>query len=154
MRTPIRTFPPARFYLASGLPNAERAKSFIAALEDKGYVNTYNWATHGSLQSAPELWNEVAQKEVQGVRSADFLVVLVPGGRGTHVEIGIALGLDFPIYLVAESAEQLDTGSQYTCIFYNHPNITKLFAPKDDQLAKLCTVLQRRGEFEAGGVTP
>jgi predicted Rossmann-fold nucleotide-binding protein len=35
---------------------------------------------------------EIGQKEKNAVLESDFVVVILPGGKGTHIELGIALG--------------------------------------------------------------
>ena len=41
----------------------------------------------------------VGKKEYEGVKQADVVVVLTPQGRGTHVELGMAIALNKIVYL-------------------------------------------------------
>jgi nucleoside 2-deoxyribosyltransferase len=43
----------------------------------------------------------IALAELAGIREADVLLVLLPGGCGTHVEIGAALALGKPVIIHA-----------------------------------------------------
>jgi nucleoside 2-deoxyribosyltransferase len=64
--------------------------------------------------------------EIAAVREADALVVLLPGGYGTHVEIGAALALEKPVILHAPNRETLDM--PYPCIFHYHPLVKLLIS--------------------------
>ena len=55
------------------------------------------------------------------MRDADVLVVLLPGGYGTHVEIGAALALGKPVILHAPDRKTLET--PYLCVFHYHPAV-------------------------------
>lgn len=81
-------------YVASTLDNAGEARMVAEALEQDGWVITYPWWTHGSVQAeGDERIREVAELELAGVLMADLVVLVLPGGRGTHVEIGAALAV-------------------------------------------------------------
>ena len=112
------------FYLASGLENREQASRIIRALERAGLTCTYDWTTHGSLQAHPQLWHEVAAAELGGVIRADVVVVLLPGGRGTHCELGAAIRGGTPVVLVGKP-EQLEADGR-TCIFYHFAGVVKV----------------------------
>ena len=81
-----------RFYIATGLSNAERAKTLAGVLTRNGHEFTYNWTEHGDIRSEGEdRMTEVAFSEVRAVRDAEMFIALLPGGCGTHTEIGIAI---------------------------------------------------------------
>lgn len=115
---------PKRFYIATALENAEVHKLLAKRLIDAGHVLTYDWTTHGSVQDDPHLWMKVAQKEVEGVLSADW-VIMLPGGRGTHTELGLAIASRKKIVVVRDSAEVSKPGYR-TCIFYHHYSVVEL----------------------------
>lgn len=81
MPTPRALQPPTRprprVYIASGLERADE----VRALRD-------------ALAEHPSRIAEVARHEIEGVYTADLVIVWLPGGRGTHAELGIALGLN------------------------------------------------------------
>jgi Nucleoside 2-deoxyribosyltransferase len=69
-------------------------------------------------------YGKIALAELKGVRDADVLVVMLPGGFGTHVEIGAALALGKPVIVHAPDRKTLAT--PYPCVFHYHPRV-KLF---------------------------
>ena len=56
---------------------------------------------HEQKDTGPDGYADTALAEIAAVREADVLVVLLPGGYGTHVEIGAALALGKPVILHA-----------------------------------------------------
>lgn len=120
---------PLSVYVASSLSRRLEVASLCAALRDAGHHITYDWTSHGSVQGeCVERMAEVAQSEITGVTEADVLIALLPGGRGTHGEIGAALATGIRVLLVVESeADLLQDG--LTCVFYYHPLVTILVAP-------------------------
>ena len=61
-------------------------------LKKCGHDLTYDWTLHGSVKSvSKERLREVASLELDGVSEADFVVVLLPGGNGTHLELGFSI---------------------------------------------------------------
>lgn len=114
-----------KFYLASGLPNIEAAKKLAGFLKDHGHQQTYDWTVHGPVFKAdqPPLTNcavmqKTAESEVEGVLAADVVIVLLPCGRGTHIEMGVALAAKKPVIIVTPSA--LYDEKPWPCAFYFH----------------------------------
>ena len=66
---------------------------------------------------------DTAVKELTGVVSADAVIVLWPGGRGTHVELGAALALGKRVFLMSEVLDH-HRATKETCAFYHHPLVT------------------------------
>lgn len=120
-----------KFYIASKLGNEKNVKSLSKKLKNAGYEQTYDWTTHGAVKGKPESEiKNVARKEFSGVQNADFLVVLLPGTRGTHVELGIALASKNvkDIYIWGENDEAF-LQDEITCSFYHHPKVTQIICP-------------------------
>ena len=69
------------------------------------------------------------EKEKNAVIESDFVVVLLPGGKGTHIELGIALGQGKRIFIYSPGGEvnNFDT----TSTFYHLPEIEKCFGTID-----------------------
>ena len=112
------------FYIASRLENAAAVRALVAQLTSWGWVQSYDWTAHGSVQAGGEARiREVALLETRGVLRADLVIVLLPGGRGTHTELGIALGSGKRVILVAYFGEDLDEKGR-TCAFYLHSHVT------------------------------
>ena len=75
-----------KFYIASKLENAEQVSKVASVLKAAGHEHTYDWTKHGSVKGEGEnRLREVMQNEFFGVRDADMVIILMPGGRGTHV---------------------------------------------------------------------
>jgi hypothetical protein len=126
------------FYIATRLERAEEQKELSAALIALGHEISYDWSVHGSVQSeGPERIREVAIAETRGVMDAELFVCLLPGGRGTHSELGIAIadsvhrqmqrragiiGGQKKIVIVGD-----DVTDGRTCSFYHHECISERF---------------------------
>lgn len=92
-----------------------------------GHVITYDWTLHGSVQGQGEArLRQVATNELNGVRDADLVVVLLPGGRGTHAELGMANVLGKPVILFSDSDDPFDVYLGATCAFYWNQNVYQL----------------------------
>lgn len=109
----------AKVYIASRLENAAAVRELRDELAKRDVALTYDWTAHGSVQGqGAERMREVAHAEAKGVEDADLVIVLLPGGRGTHVEIGIAIGNGVDILLVGE--QEPNVQGAHDCAFYNH----------------------------------
>ncbi len=87
-------------------------------------------------------------QETAGVYMADVVIVLLPGGRGTHVELGVALGVADAVVIGPEDEPSLriviysptpdkdfgDGGD--TCAFYHHPFV-ETFDDFDEMVGSL-----------------
>lgn len=123
-----------KFYVASKLENQKRVAKLIAGLEAIGWECTYDWTTHGSVATTPDKWGTVAEGELSGVREADVVIVWMPGGRGTHVELGAALALN-KLMLMVGSDIDLQDGYDYDCVFHHHPSIIRFDADEYTETA-------------------
>lgn len=107
-----------KFYIASSWNN--RANVCVLAEEIKriGHVQTHDWTTH-DIYDGWEV-NE-AHNDIQGVLTADVLVLLLPAGYGSHVELGLAIAQNKPVLVCG--AEEMDfvTPNGYCCPFYWSP---------------------------------
>ncbi len=105
---------PKRFYLATRKDRGQQAEPLLEALKAQGWERTFVWTAQD--EASTHGYAEVALKELAGVREADVLIVLLPGGYGTHVEIGAALALGKPVILHAPDRKTLET--PYPCSFH------------------------------------
>jgi nucleoside 2-deoxyribosyltransferase len=128
-----------RFYVASSFRNIVKVRFVAQTLESKGYVNTYDWThervdgdagkvTIGDLRS-------IGQRERDAVIGADVVVILLPGGKGTHVELGIAIaqGRRTILHSPDEAINNLET----TSTFYHLPELEKCHGTLDDLVAMI-----------------
>jgi nucleoside 2-deoxyribosyltransferase len=111
-----------KFYLATRKDRATQAEKLLEALKSRGWERTFTWA--GEDKAGAEEYPELALAELAGIHEADVLIVLLPGGYGTHVEIGAALALGKPVILHAPDHETLN--SPYPCVFHYHPGVKLL----------------------------
>ncbi len=148
-----------RYYIASGLDNAARVKVLKAILDGRGWKHTYDWTAHGAVfRRGLERLEEVSEAESEGVFIAEVVIVLLPGGRGTHTELGMAIGQSqmFNYRRRDRSIEASDGGrrilvysrrivvyspdpeefeaNEKTCAFYHHPLVER-FTSWDEMLA-------------------
>lgn len=93
---------------------------------------TYDWTSHGSVRHTSKLrLREVAMLEIQGILMADFVLVLLPGGKGTHVELGVSLASGKKVFIHSEDPTIFETGPQ-VCAFYHSPAVIQLASPIED----------------------
>lgn len=88
-----------RLYVASSLNNCLAVAETVKLLEDNGFHITYKWHEHGRVETMEDL-PDIAKKEIEGVKQADALILLMPARTGSHVELGVALCLNKPVYMV------------------------------------------------------
>ena len=118
-------------------------RSVRDALALQGHEISYDWTLHGSVKStSKERLQEVATLELEGVAKADFVVVLLPGGMGTHLELGFAIARGKRIFLHSEDPLLFELGPQ-TNAFYHHPDVTRLYCPLADVGATVQSLLEQ-----------
>jgi nucleoside 2-deoxyribosyltransferase len=114
-----------RFFLSTRKDRATEANAISAALETHGWVRTFVWSAVEGADTDQR--SAMAIADLQGVCDADVLIVLLPGGYGTHVEIGAALALNKPVILHSPDRQTLER--PYPCVFHYHPEVTLLVSP-------------------------
>ncbi len=136
-----------RFYVASGLPNRSRAKKFIGVLSSYGHIVTYDWTEHGDVREKSEaVLSEVSMNEVRAVCDAELVVILLPGGKGTHTELGLALAsrTNKRILLWSETGAEFLSGND-TCVFYHHPVVERISCPFEQLGERILSLLSGNG---------
>ncbi|MFD1738659.1 group-specific protein [Bacillus salitolerans] len=118
-----------KFYVASSLKNMDKVRYVSQKLKDKGYIHTYDWTINENVTTLEEL-KAIGQKEKSAVMEADFVVVLFPAGKGSHIELGIAIGNSKKIYLYSPNNEV--DNFETTSTFYHLPEIEKCFGTIDE----------------------
>ncbi|WP_075619372.1 nucleoside 2-deoxyribosyltransferase [Paenisporosarcina indica] len=109
------------FYIASGLQNKEAVRMVSDKLKQIGWHHTYDWTQNERANSLEEL-QTIGMLEKQAVVAADVVVVLLPGGKGTHIELGMAIAKKKRIFLFDSSGEVMNVPT--TSTFYHLPEIT------------------------------
>lgn len=125
-----------KFYVASSFKNIDTVRYVSKQLINKGYVHTYDW-TKNEQASALEDLREIGQQEKEAVMEADFIIILLPAGKGSHIEFGIALGLGKRIYLYSpdEEVNRFET----TSTFYHLPVVQKCIGTIEELIETVST---------------
>lgn len=134
---------PTTYYIASGLANVEAVRKLKKILDDAGWEHTYDWTVHGSVPTA--MCALTAEAEAIGVLRARVVIALLPGGRGTHAELGIAIGSTLcAMGVCAAGLAEMD--DRRLCVyspdpardfvadtsaFYHHPLVEKFTSMRD-----------------------
>ena len=63
---------------------------------------------------------KIFQRDLRGLKASKCIIVLLPGGKSTHIEAGIAFGLGKKLTLIGE---QKETESLYLIFNKIYPNI-------------------------------
>ncbi|MBT2641468.1 group-specific protein [Bacillus sp. ISL-41] len=132
-----------KFYVASSFRNIDAVNFVTKQLVNKGYMHTYDWTKNAEAREEKtftfEFLKVIGQNEKDAVIESDFLVVLLPGGKGTHIELGIALGLGKRIFLYSpdRAIDHLDT----TSTFYHLPEVVKCYGTLDELVENIITQL-------------
>lgn len=116
-----------RYYIATSLERHLHHNALRDLLEARGHSITYDWTEHGSVKHESQTRiAEVAHLEAMGVHHADFVVVLLPGGRGTHTELGLAIAYGKPVFVHAHDHREFFAQDDRTCAFYHHPQVAQV----------------------------
>lgn len=111
---------PKTFYVAGRLENFERVRECYSMMAAHGWELTFDWTKIGAVRNDRDAMSQVAVNEIEGARKADVLIALLPGGRGTHCEIGAALSWNRGIVILSDDPSLLAL-DQKTTAFYHHP---------------------------------
>jgi nucleoside 2-deoxyribosyltransferase len=114
-----------RFYIATQLANSEQQQALAQYLINNGHELSFDWSKQDNELKTNRVFSKEeyelhARNDLQGVMSADFLIVLLPGGLGTHVEFGAALAMGKKIIIVGNQEMY-----GYTCVFYNTRGVVR-----------------------------
>lgn len=133
-----------RYYIATSLNRFQVHNQVRDDLLKKGHLLTYDWTHHGSVQHTTiQRLQQVASLEYGAIVSADFVLVLLPGGRGTHTELGIAIAEKKPTFIHSEHPSLFQPGSE-VCAFYHHPHVEVFTSPIGEVAIELERLLKKR----------
>ncbi|WP_130860246.1 nucleoside 2-deoxyribosyltransferase [Gracilibacillus phocaeensis] len=116
------------FYIASSFKNRKKVKELANKLKQRGYTYTYDWTQNEKANSFERLSN-IGEKEREGVMNADFFIILLPGGKGSHIELGIALGLGKRVFLYSPANDIYEYDK--TCTFYHIKGLNRFVGAFD-----------------------
>lgn len=123
------------FYIGSGMKNCELVNYYSKILEENGWKHTYNWAKNVKFDETIEDLIEYSKLEQQGIIDADVVIILLPAGRGTHIELGMGLALNKKLFLCSETKEEFSV--ENTVNFYQLPNIIRLVGTADENIKEI-----------------
>lgn len=124
-----------KYYIASSFQNKTVVNELSQKLKELGYLQTYDWTVNDKAETKERL-EKIGKEELKGVSASDFLIVVLPGGKGTHVEFGIAISQNKPIYLYSQGSNEFDPSK--SCTFYHLPNVKIVTG----DIAKLISILK------------
>lgn len=124
-----------KFYIGSGMKNCELVNYYSKKLEEKGWKHTYNWAKNINGDETIKDLIEYSKLEQQGIIDSDVVIILLPAGRETHIELGMALALNKKIFLCSETKEEFSIKN--TVNFYQLPNIVRLVGTANENLKEI-----------------
>ncbi len=124
-----------KFYIGSGMKNCELVNYYAKILEENEWKHTYNWAKNINGDETIKDLIEYSKLEQQGIIDSDVVIILLPAGRGTHIELGMALALNKKIFLCSETKEEFSI--ENTVNFYQLPSIVRLVGTADENLKEI-----------------
>jgi nucleoside 2-deoxyribosyltransferase len=111
------------FYIGSGFANIHQVRELAAFLKEQGFHQTYDWTANSRAADAGEL-RAIGEAEFAAVKEADFVAIILPAGKGSHIELGLALGFGKRVYLY--SAKNLKDDPAEASTFYFIQNVTQI----------------------------
>lgn len=120
-----------KFYVASSFKNIESVRYVGKELIKRGYTLTYDWTRIERALTIEDL-KVIGQEEKDAVTESDFIIILLPAGKGSHIEMGIALGQNKQIFLYSPNEEVNNYAT--TSTFYHLPEVKKCLGTLDDLL--------------------
>lgn len=130
-----------KFYVASSFKNIEAVRYVSNHLENKGYLHTYDWTKNRKIEEGKttslKVLMEIGQQEIKAVGESDFVVILLPGGKGTHIELGIALGQKKKVFLYSKDGSI--NNIEKTSTFYHLPEVEKCYGTLEELVNKIAS---------------
>ena len=124
-----------KFYIGSGMKNCELVNYYANLLKENGWEQTYDWVKNVSDDISREDMIKYASLESQGIVDSDVVIILLPAGRGAHIELGMSLALNKKIFLCSTTKEEFSI--ENTVAFYELSKITQLVGTVDDNIKKI-----------------
>ncbi|PYZ93364.1 group-specific protein [Salipaludibacillus keqinensis] len=123
-----------KFYIASSFKNKQQVKFVSNKLKEKGFIHTYDW-TKNDRATTKEQLIDLGVKEKTAVLESDFIVVLLPGGKGTHIELGMAIAQGIKVYLYSpnDDINHFET----TSTFYHLPEVQQIIGTIEELVDQL-----------------
>ena len=126
------------FYIGSGFKNCELVNYYSKILEENGWHHTYNWSKNITGDETIEDLVQYSKLEQQGIIDSNVVIILLPAGRETHIELGMALALNKKIFLCSTTEDEFTI--QNTVNFYQLPQVNKLVGTHDEMISQILKI--------------
>lgn len=117
------------FYIGSRFSNIEQVRALRDHLINDGHTHTYDWTTNDRATSLEDL-RAIGTNEFEAIKASDFVVILLPAGNSSHVELGIALGAGVTVF-IHDATNRFDD-FETTSTFYHLNHVVQLTGPLED----------------------
>lgn len=109
-----------QYYIASKLESAGKVQEIMGALKSK---STFDWTlsapAHTKGKGAME---DTSWCEILGASLCDLFILVCPGGRGAHAELGAALSRGAKVMIYSKRKDDFIEGKNASS-FYFHRNV-------------------------------
>jgi hypothetical protein len=123
-----------KFYVTSGFQNKEQVRNVAADLKKVGWHHTYDWTQNKRANTLEDL-QQIGILEKEAVAEADVVLVLLPGGKETHIELGLAIAGNKKIFIYSQDEDVLNL--ETTSTFYHLPGVEIFTGPIEAFLGKV-----------------
>jgi len=124
-----------KFYIGSSFKNSEIVNYMAEKLKENGWEHTYNWANTIVGEETEEELINFSMLEKQAIIDSDVIIIILPGGRGTHIELGISLALNKKIYLCSLDGKDFNLDNAVN--FYFSHDLTRLVGNIDSCIKEI-----------------
>jgi nucleoside 2-deoxyribosyltransferase len=117
-------------HVATSFENRTVARRVMRLLEAGDFAVARDWTVFENHQHL-----DSDRLRQQAMARADAVVVLLPAGRSTHVELGMAIGMGKPVLLFAGSEAVLHNhADNRVCSYYAHSGVLKLISMEEAEI--------------------
>ena len=124
-----------KFYIGSGMKNCNLVNYYSKVLKENAWEQTYDWVKNVSDDISRDDMIKYASLESQGIVDSDVVIILLPAGRGAHIELGMAMALNKEIFLCSATKEEFSI--ENTVAFYELSKVTQLVGNADDNVKNI-----------------
>jgi len=93
-----------KFYISSSHQNRDLVRIASFLFTQSEFIHTYDWTMNDKAATFEEL-RFVGEEAKQGILDADFFVMILPAGKTSHIELGLAMALNKRIYVYSPDEE-------------------------------------------------
>ena len=114
------------FYISSRLSNVDQVRHVASLLKRNGWTQTCDWTDFDfSAEDSSDTLQMIGERDYDGIQAADIVIVLTPQGRGTHIELGMAIALGKKVYIYHRDDFYFKCNDT-TCAFYWLPQVKQV----------------------------